>query len=163
MARMTWYPTRYKSGDATYGGFVLASSRSQAWSLCKMRGIGERLETMAHPEMSRGKVLRIIYPNGTKRRPYAPVSQMLRRRNRTTKEQARVFHAASFLGMLALKSRVATPDRVLGDQGFLHEIAHWFEFARDEPRGRFKTLFRGELIASIERIERAVPGYGGSL
>lgn len=62
-----------------------------------------------------------------------------------------IFHAAAHLGHFALTSQARTVRRVLGDRGFVHEIAHWI--AGDPETDKALCL------ALAREVEAAVPGW----
>jgi len=62
----------------------------------------------------------------------------------------KALHAATFLGFIGLKSGVLTVDEVLGDYGFIHEIAHYVDNTHDSDN---RAVELRDLALEVCKIE----------
>ncbi len=115
-----------------YGTFIEARTRREAENYARRRGMGE---VVAGQSLGGHDVPR--------------VSELVRKA-RTPRQKLDCLHAATFLGYMALQSKVCQPFEVLGDQGIVHEIIHSFA-GGGRPRA--------ELSAELARIEGLIPGF----
>jgi hypothetical protein len=149
---MPWYMTEYKADwsrrppgwafSGNYGAYLWARNRERAGRVAKLRGLNER----------------IICQSGSKDRErgdYFPASRMCDRyiQNRSLSTFTDAVHALAFLGMLALASKRARPEQIIGDQGILHEFIHL------RLRGALISGGWERVRADVVSIEKRVPGY----
>lgn len=73
-------------------------------------------------------------------------------------------HAACFMGFVALKAGVATPEDLLSDGGIIHNLAHMllkpsnFGPEADDPKSALHRV-RGAMLEGLRRLEARTPGY----
>lgn len=114
-----------------YGSKIWATSKKQAISLARRRGIGERvigLSIAQDPDIPTSQVLSLASPQ-------------------------EVLHSLIWLSFLALKSKVATVDDIFSDSGILHLYIHR-ELMIDmlDPKNA--------LVEAVLVLESKIPGYG---
>lgn len=109
------YLTKYRVGNARYGGDIWATSVKQAQAFADRRGIGEKII---------GKGFR--------------GGGLSRARTRQQK-----LHEAIYLGWIALEMGIMTPKQLLGDQGLIHQYVHQINGGKvDGLEKRFRALQR---------------------
>ena len=136
MKRRRLWLTEYRGAFGTpFGSKIEAPSMAAARDCARRRRIGERVLGEACATIDR------------------PASAVLR--SRTT--PARKLHALAFLGLLALRARVARVEDILDDEaGVLHQWAH---YEQSRERGDRTPGIRRVLLKMVRKIERRVPGY----
>ncbi len=131
MPRLQPYLTEYWEGGFRYGSEVWATSKARALDACAQRGLGEKIN-------GKGWITK-----------QEPTSEVLRSRAPLAKK----LHSLCFFGLLATASERLQPRELFGDNGILHEWAHWLNWGPATGL-RFKSLIR-----RIEMVEKRIPGY----
>lgn len=120
-----------------YGSFVCASSIFEAETLCIRRNLGERLSHYGGQTIHR--------PRGN-----IPPSMML-----DAAPPMECVHAAVFLCYIALQSGVSKVHEILGDDGVLHALVHYYHLKTIMPGWTTKEY----MIEKLRQLEAKVPGY----
>ena len=139
---MKKFYTRYKLDEQIFSCDIYASSVKKATQLLKKRKLGETID---------GPVLGLDQYNVSRDKEVKVPSTMIGISGSSTVE---ILHAIVHLSDLAVRAGILTPVEVLGDNGILHEYAHYKHF----PESLGKS-FGGNLLKRLQDIENKVPGY----
>ena len=119
--------TSYKVNGNIYGSYILGTKISALKRAVKKRGLGETIDS---------KVMEItcLFPDYSKM-PLRAVKNKL----------PELIHASCFLSHIAINSKNISVNKVLGDEGILHQLAHYFTDTNKKPL----TCIR-DLVADLQ-------------
>lgn len=152
---MPWYETSYIPPlirdkvlirGGAYGCHFFAKNWLHAEELVKQRNLNEHI-------FFEWETKDFNYPD-----PYPLPSAALRELYHLTEHQRLVFlHGLSFLGNIAIKSGVAVPEEIVGDEGIVHEAIHQLQIITvgQNPTTHDAQKFKRNLID----LEQKVPGF----
>lgn len=149
---MLSFLTEYFIGGTRYCSEIWAADLAEARHFAIRRNIGERV-------ISEGGNGPRDSETGDAAQPAPGVADIVARTPEDADmmdpdDMAEAFHAACWLGFLALSSGVATPREILGDEGLLHRLAHHATVDFRDPAQR-----RLEIRMLARDIETRIPGW----
>ncbi len=134
---MPYFSTVYHVNGRAFASVIQASDRAHALLLAVQRGFGETVHGA------------LDAPPGDCR-----LQDILSRDPLEPGDMAAAFHAACWLGFLALSSGVAVPREILGDEGLAHALAHLAAGDSVDPEGRIADILR-----QAHDLETRIPGF----
>lgn len=122
----------YYAGDTSYSSFIYALNRETADKIIKARNIGEKI------------VGQLVKTKGFNPSPLSSDFYLER-------DLMNCVHSLTFYGWLGCRAGVTCGDKLMRDDGILHEVLHEMHFPKDYQ-------FRQHIYEKILELEEAIPG-----